>query len=91
MVSFEESHELLWELAGVQVATKHVERAAKRLGDEIVEDEKRFVDPPACEAAVAPTMYLGMDGTGVPEGGIEALNLSDVRDRIGKIDIMERK
>ena len=32
MVSFEEGHELLTELAGVDVPTKHVERAAEALG-----------------------------------------------------------
>jgi hypothetical protein len=35
VVSFEEWHELLRELAGVDVATKHVERAAEDLGREI--------------------------------------------------------
>jgi len=40
MVSFEEGQELLQELAGVEVPTKHVERAAEALGREIAEDEK---------------------------------------------------
>jgi hypothetical protein len=66
MVSFEEGHELLSELAGVQVPTKHVERAAEALGREIAEDERRVVEPPAAEEPLAPTLYLGMDGTGVP-------------------------
>lgn len=66
MVSFEEGHELLHELAGVDVATKHVERAAEALGGEIAEDEKQRVDSPGAEEPVAPTLYLGMDGTGVP-------------------------
>jgi len=66
MVSFEEGHELLRELAGVAVATKHVERAAEALGREIAEDEKHVVEPPAPHEPVAPTLYLGMDGTGVP-------------------------
>jgi hypothetical protein len=66
MVSFEEGHELLNELAGVQVPTKHVERAAEALGREIAEDERRVVEPPAAEEPLAPTLYLGMDGTGVP-------------------------
>jgi hypothetical protein len=34
MVSFEEGHELLHELAGVEVPTKHVEREATRRGEE---------------------------------------------------------
>lgn len=63
MVSFEEGHELLHELAGVDVPTKHVERGAEALGREIAQDEKRVVEP--CPPT-APTMYVGMDGTGVP-------------------------
>ena len=43
MVSFEEGHELLHELAGVDVPTKHVERAAEALGREVAEDEKLAV------------------------------------------------
>jgi hypothetical protein len=66
MVSFEEGHELLQELAGVKVPTKHVERAAEALGREIAEDEKQVVEPPGANEPLAPTQYLGMDGTGVP-------------------------
>lgn len=66
MVSFEEGHELLHELAGVDVPTKHVERAAEALGCEVAEDEKQVVEPPALTEALAPTLYLGVDGTGVP-------------------------
>jgi hypothetical protein len=66
MVSFEEGHELLAELAGVEVPTKHVERAAEALGREVAEDEQRVVEPPAAGEPLAPTLYLGMDGTGVP-------------------------
>jgi len=66
MVSFEEGHALLMELAGVDVPTKHVERAAEALGREVAEDERRVFEPPAADEPVAPTMYLGMDGTGVP-------------------------
>ena len=66
MVSFEEGHELLHELAGVDVPTKHVERAAEALGREVAEDEKLVVEPPEPNEPLAPTLYLGMDGTGVP-------------------------
>jgi hypothetical protein len=66
MVSFEEGHELLTELAGVDVPTKHVERAAEGLGREVAEDERRVVESLAADEPVAPTLYLGMDGTGVP-------------------------
>jgi hypothetical protein len=63
LVSFEESSSLLHELAGVKVSTKQVERAAEALGAEIAADEGRSLEK---MGAVAPTMYLGMDGTGVP-------------------------
>ena len=66
MVSFEEGHELLHELAGVNVPTKHVERAAEALGREVAADEKLVVEPPGPNEPLAPTLYLGMDGTGVP-------------------------
>lgn len=74
-VSFAEASELLAELAGVPVDPKQVERTAKALGREIAEDERRRVDsePPA-----APTMYLGMDGTGVP------MRASELAGRAGK-------
>ena len=66
MVSFEESHELLRDLAGIDVPTKTVERAAEALGREIAEDERRVVEAPPADEPIPPTLYLGMDGTGVP-------------------------
>ena len=78
MVSFEEGHELLAELAGVEVPTKQVERAAEALGREVAEDERRVVEPPPSDEPVAPTLYLGMDGTGVP------MRASEVEGRAGK-------
>jgi len=74
-VSFEEGQELLDKLADVQVPTKHVERSAEALGREIAQDERAVVEPtPPC----APTMYLGMDGTGVP------MRASELEGREGK-------
>lgn len=78
MVSFAEGHALLRELAGVDVATKHVERAAEALGREIAADEQHVVESPAAEDTVAPTVYLGMDGTGVP------IRTADLAGRAGK-------
>ena len=63
LVSFEESSALLHELAGVEVSTSQVQRAAEALGAEIAADECGCVEK---MGEVAPTMYLGMDGTGVP-------------------------
>jgi hypothetical protein len=78
MVSFEEGHELLRELAGVDVATTHVERAAEDLGREIAEDEQHVVESPVATEPLAPTLYLGMDGTGVP------MRKAELVDRPGK-------
>jgi hypothetical protein len=66
MVSFEEGRELLGDLAGVRITTKQVERTAEAIGAEIAQDECEHVEPADEDEAVAPTLYLGMDGTGVP-------------------------
>ena len=63
LVSFEESSSLLHELAGVEVNAKQVERAAEALGTEIAGYERICLDQ---TTEIAPTMYLGLDGTGVP-------------------------
>ena len=65
MVSFAEGSALLRELAGVAVDAKQVERTAEALGEEIAEDERGHTQP--CDTlALPPTLYLGMDGTGIP-------------------------
>jgi hypothetical protein len=65
MVSFAEASELLLAVGGLQVPHKTVERAAKSLGAEIFADERTHaVAPPMQE--IAPTMYGGLDGTGIP-------------------------
>jgi hypothetical protein len=75
LVSFEESSALLHELAGVEVSVSQVQRAAEALGAEIIADERACVDR---MGEVAPTMYLGMDGTGVP------MRPAEVAGRAGK-------
>jgi hypothetical protein len=75
LVSFAESSALLHELAGVEVSAKQVERAAEALGAAIAADERACVEK---MGEVAPTMYLGMDGTGVP------MRHSEVAGRAGK-------
>ena len=65
LVSFAESSELLGALAGLPVPTKQVERTAEALGREMAEDERQQVVA-AAAAEIAPTLYLGLDGTGVP-------------------------
>ncbi len=65
MVSFQEGSELLTELAGVAVNAKQVERTAEGLGKEIAEDE-RVRSEPLDSLPLPQTLYLGMDGTGIP-------------------------
>lgn len=65
LVSFKEGSELLDELAGLAVDAKQVERTAEALGKEIAEDERLHSEP--LDALSLPqTLYLGMDGTGIP-------------------------
>src|SRR5260370_20855712 len=59
----------------VEVSAKQVERAAEALGAEVAVDEHQPVEK---SGEVAPTMYLGMDGTGVP------MRTQEVADRAGK-------
>jgi Uncharacterised protein family (UPF0236) len=65
LVSFQEGSELLQELAGVVVDAKQVERTAEALGREIAEDERQHSEP--LDVLPLPkTLYLGIDGTGIP-------------------------
>jgi hypothetical protein len=68
LVSFAEGHDLLRDLAGVDVPATQVERTAEALGRAIAADEHRVItpDPPA-----AATLYLGVDGTGIPIRRVE--------------------
>jgi len=75
MVSFVESSELMAELAGVAVNAKQVERTAEGLGREIADNERHVVDP---SPPTAPTVYLGMDGTGIP------MRAAELEGRAGK-------
>ena len=74
-VSFAESGELLRELAGLDIDAKLAERQAEALGREIADDERHVVEP---EPATARTLYLGLDGTGVP------VRKAETRGRRGK-------
>ena len=74
-VSFAEASALLGELAGVRVETKQVERTAEALGRQIAADERDVVEP---APPAAPTVYVGLDGTGVP------VRKSEVEGRRGK-------
>jgi hypothetical protein len=77
LVSFEEGSQLLAELAGVTVDANHVQRAAETLGSEIAEQEKHEVTAET-DLPLPSTLYLGLDGTGVP------MRASELRGRPGK-------
>jgi hypothetical protein len=65
MVSFQEGSQLLRELAGIGIDASQVERGAEALGDEIAVDERLHTGPWG-EAPLPPTLYMGLDGTGIP-------------------------
>jgi hypothetical protein len=67
----------LTELAGVAVDAKQVERTAEALGKEIAEDERHSTEP-LDTLPLPQTLYLGMDGTGIP------LRAEELAGRIGK-------
>jgi len=77
LVSFQEGSDLLKELAGVEVEAKQVERTAEALGAEIAQDEQRRVEPDGSEPLPS-TLYVGIDGTGVP------MRSSELKGRAGK-------
>jgi hypothetical protein len=72
---FQESANLLGELAGINVTDKCVERTAKELGAAVAADEViHFEEKPN----LSDTMYAGVDGTGIP------MRPNQLRDRPGK-------
>jgi hypothetical protein len=77
LVSFQEGSELLRELAEVEVGAKQVERTAEALGAEIAEDERQQVEVWK-EGPLPPTLYLGLDGTGIP------MRAEQLQGRVGK-------
>jgi len=61
--SFLEGSKLLSALAAVNVPTKGVERTAKKIGADIAADEVAYI---AEKPNPSDTMYVGVDGTGIP-------------------------
>ena len=64
-VSFETSSGLLHDLAGLRIGAKQVQRLAEGLGEEMAADERLFTTPLSHDA-LPPTLYLGIDGSGIP-------------------------
>ena len=76
-LSFEKGSEFLRELAGLEMSSKQVERVAEALGAEIALDERTVFDPEPGGKRPS-TLYLGLDGTGVP------MRPAELADRPGK-------
>lgn len=76
VASFATASGLLDELAAVRVNAKRVERVAEALGRELAAAERAAVF--AAEPPASTTMYLGVDGTGVP------MRPAEVAGRAGK-------
>ncbi len=64
-LSFEKGCAFLKDLAGFSVSPKQVERVAEALGAEMAEDERIVFDPDPV-ADLPSTLYLSLDGTGIP-------------------------
>jgi hypothetical protein len=77
MVSFQEGSQLLRELAGIGIDASQVERGSEALGAEIAADERIHLRPLE-EQPLPPTLYLGLDGTGIP------MRAAELAGRVGK-------
>ncbi|HUJ22557.1 MAG TPA: ISKra4 family transposase [Bryobacteraceae bacterium] len=70
--AFDHGREQMKLLAGLAVSTKSVERAAESVGSDIAQGEQREIrqavqlDLPVIVCKSIPTLYVQMDGTGVP-------------------------
>jgi hypothetical protein len=77
MGSFQEGSQLIRELAGIGIDASQVERCAEALGGEIAADERLYTEPLGAEP-LPPTLYLGLDGTGIP------MRAEELVGRVGK-------
>jgi hypothetical protein len=84
--SFDEGHEQLELLAGIEVTAKAVERQAEAIGADIeasqqieIRRAKQLELPEVC-APASPVFYIEMDGTGVP------VIKAKTEGRVGKVD-----
>jgi len=64
--SFGLGHQDLYELAGIRVGAKEVERVSERVGDEVEAFDRAEAGRQLPPAEPIGRMYVGMDGSGVP-------------------------
>lgn len=74
--SFLKGSKLLSALAAVNVSEKCVERTAKKIGSAIAADEVAYIEEK--QKNPSNTMYVGVDGTGIP------MRKDELLDRVGK-------
>jgi len=73
--SFLAGEKLLSELAAVNLSGKCIERTAKKIGAAIAADEVAYVEETPNSSD---TMYVGVDGTGIP------MRPNELMGRVGK-------
>ena len=92
--AFEEGRQDLEELAGILVKTKQVERVSERLGEQIevaaAAERECALGGKLLPFASVPTMYIAIDGTGVPVVPRETLGRAG-KDETGRAKTREVK
>ena len=63
---FGQGSELLWEASRIRLTARQLQRAAASLGEEIAQSETKEVTPDHHPVTYGRTVYVGMDGTGIP-------------------------
>ena len=63
---FARGSDLLWEASRIRLPARQLQRAAESLGEEIARSETEEVTPDHRPVPYGRTVYIGMDGTGIP-------------------------
>jgi len=64
--SYQKAELHLAETGGIAVSARQIQRAVQQVGQAAVAWQQREVQPPQCERADAPVLYVSADGTGAP-------------------------
>ena len=75
---FARGSELLWESSRIRLSSRQLQRVAERLGEEIEQEEEADGSPDHHPRPFGRTIYVGMDGTGIP------MQARETRGRRGK-------